>query len=354
MKKMIAILLTMAMTLCAGAALAQENEVTANGVVQADESWKVTAPFAGVLGDYSWKAGSAVSEEDVLFTLDTVKVYAAESGTVGMVFAEAGDDADAVMRRYGALASIEPEKRLRVSASTAGCYDDKENRFVHAGEKVYFKNTEDKVIDGEGTVIYAEGSAYVVEVTKGNYELGQKVKLYRDENYTTKECIGTGAVSRADDALVQGTGRVLKVCVQAGDRVEKGQLLFELATGGAEPQVRSGEVKAGRSGIVTTAQAAPGQQAYKGMVLCQIVDPSSLRVVAEVDEVDLGTLAVGDAVSLTFDRYGDERFTGVVTMISAQGTVKQNATYYDVRIRVDTGKELLLGMNATVTLPASK
>lgn len=350
MKKLCkALCLSLVITLMlTGAAMA---ESTANATVECDRMINVTAPFSGVLGAFDWKTGSDVKMGQALFTLDTIKLYAPVAGTLGAVYAQGGEDAEGAMQLYGALAAIEPSNPLRVSASIQGASDKIENRFIHVGETVYFKNTEDKVIDGEGRVVYIDGMGYIVEVTRGDYKQNTRVKLYRDSAYASDSCIGTGTISRAANVLVQGTGRVLQCHCQAGQTVAKGQLLFEVVTGNPDPSVDSATVSAPANGVLGAPQVVAGQQVYKGQVLTTIYDMQSLCVVAQVDEMDLGSLTVGGSVRLCFDRYENESMDGTVMLIQKLGVPKQNATYYQVRISVSTQKELLPGMNATVYLP---
>ena len=70
----------------------------------------------------------------------------------------------------------------------------------------------------------------------------------------------------------------------------------------------------------------------------------------QVDELDLAAIRVGDSLSYTLDAYAGETFTGRVTQIRPIGTARQNATYFDVRVTIDTGKMILPGMNGTVTV----
>ena len=64
----------------------------------------------------------------------------------------------------------------------------------------------------------------------------------------------------------------------------------------------------------------------------------------------LNSIAVGDTLTYTLDAFEGETFVGTVTKIYAVGTKKQNATYFDVRITLPSGKALLPGMNGTVTI----
>jgi len=152
---------------------------------------------------------------------------------------------------------------------------------------------------------------------------------------------------------VSGNGYVLRCAVSEGDRVQKGDLLFELVSPDAESGVKEASVKAPVSGALEMAAGA-GMQVYKGQLLAKVHDLSKLSVVASVDEMDLDSVHVGDSLTITFDRYPDELVVGAVTQISAIGLPRQNAAYYDVTVEFFTTLEVLPGMNATVYLPADQ
>ena len=160
---------------------------------------------------------------------------------------------------------------------------------------------------------------------------------------------GRGSVTRYADVSVVGEGRVAAVHVKAGDAVKTGDLLFELVDGQC-PRGASLSLTAPIGGAVTLLNTVTGAQVYRGQLLCEIADLTKLELSAEVDELDLDGLKVGDVLSYTLDAYAGETFSGTVTAIRPIGTKKQNATYFDVRITLPAGKLLLPGMNATVTL----
>lgn len=344
--KQIAALLLAVLLPCS--ALAQE-VITANGVVQSATIHEITAPYTGVLLPFDWKSGESVLEDELLFAMDTFKVYAPASGTVGAVFAQQGDLAAEVEMQYGMIASIEKTNGFQVDCSTSGAYNDDENRIIHTGERIYIEQTNDKDNVGEGRVISVNGSKYMVEMTDGDFEDGDSVKIYRDDKMTSKSCIGSGKVLRAADVSVYGTGRLVQAAVEEGDRVRKGQLMFEMASQDADASLESAAIHAPADGALELA-AASGQQVYKGMVLAKIHDLSEMNVVASVDEMDLDLIVVGDSLKVALDRYPGVEFSGIVTEIAKIGIPKQNATYYDVTLALDARQELLPGMNAIVTL----
>lgn len=319
---------------------------TANASIVAPDTAKITAPFSGTLLPFDLTAGDAVSAGDTLFALDTVPVYAAQSGTVAAVFAAEGDDAAGAAAHYGALAVIEPEHPLYIAADTDDAHENDDNKYIHAGETVYLKRNDEK---GTGLVTKVDGKYYTVEILTGDFDLDDTVRCYRESAMPYDSEIGRGKVKRYPDAGVQAAGRVTAVHVQPGDKVKTGDLLFEtvdaLAAVNASPVI-----SAPISGAVTALYAASGAQVYRGQLLCEIADLTKLELSAEIDEIDLAAIRVDDVLTYTLDAYADKTFTGTVTEIRPIGAPRQNATYFDVRLTPPEGVTLLPGMNATVTL----
>ena len=336
-----ALLLILALS-CAGALAA-----TANASIVAPKSEKIIAPFAGTLRPFDLTAGEAVAANDVLFEIDTIPVYAQQSGKVAAVLAVEGDDAAGVINRYGALAVIEPENPLYIDADTTEAYDDDDNRYLHAGETLYIKFGNEK---GEGRVTSVNGKRYIVEILSGSYEVDEYVRCFRESAMPSDSETGRGKVKRYPDAIVTGAGRVAKVHVQPGDKVEAGDLLFEMIDAQSAKGV-SPVITAPVSGAVTLLTANSGAQVYRGMLLCEIADLSALELSAEVDELDLAGIRVGDVLTYTLDAYGEKAFSGTITEIRPIGSARQNATYFDVRITAPKDVTVLPGMNATVLLP---
>ena len=162
-----------------------KNCAIANGNVAAATYMDVVAPYSGTLTSFDLANGDSVTAGQTIMTMQTLTVYAPEDGKVTAVFAQPGDDATALMSRYGALVSIEPAQKLRLEASTANAYDSEANRIIHVGETLYFEDGDN--VQGEGRVIMVQGAAFVVDVLSGNYEDGQALSLFRNSNYTSKK-----------------------------------------------------------------------------------------------------------------------------------------------------------------------
>ena len=71
--------------------------------------------------------------------------------------------------------------------------------------------------------------------------------------------------------------------------------------------------------MIGTLAVQPGQQVYEGQLLARLMLVDKLEVVAQVDEVNLKNLYVGDKVSVTLDMDESNVLTGTVTEIGNLG-----------------------------------
>lgn len=347
---------------------------SASGIVEAVDSYTITAPFGGLLEHFDLRRGDAVTKEDILFEVDTIKVYSPRDGSVSGVRAMPGDYAQTVQTRYGALCYIEPDPGLVINASISGAYAKAENKTIHAGEPLYMRNSSNARFTGEGEVIGVNGDKYSVEVFKGSLENGDVVSLFRDGGYRSESKVGTGKVARIDPVPVVAQGSVLKVHVSDGQKIKRGELLFEMVGGDLTGYIEAapGEggkaasedendgwgnapdsnientIKAGRAGVLGDIAVSAGQPIQKDQPLATLFSTSDMAVIAEVDEIDIGHLEEGDDVTIIFDGIPGKAFEGNIETMSELGTKKQNASYFDVKVSFEPDPEVRLGMSATV------
>ena len=346
MKKILAVLFALFLP---AAALAQDT-VTANAVAQSSSVYQVTAPYSGVLKPFDWALGDVAEEQSTLFEMETINVYAPVDGLVRGVFAQKGDQAANVLSQYGMLAAIQKKNTQIVNATVETAYNKADNKIIHVGERVYLEQVSDRDNEGEGRVMAVTAGGYVVEITAGDFDNNVNVEVYRDPDCSTKQRIGSGRTTEAAEVPVTGAGYVLHVNVFEGDVVQRGDLLFTLASQDADFGLASAVLTSPVTGAVEPAVSS-AMQVYKGQLLARIHDLNAMEVVAAVDEMDLDRVSIGQSVQVAFDRYQDEEVRGIVTNVSRIGIPRQNATYYDVTISLETQLEILPGMNAVVYLP---
>src|SRR5574344_1724851 len=80
-------------------------------------------------------------------------------------------------------------------------------------------------------------------------------------------------------------------------------------------------------------------------------DLTDMRVVADVDEADIGEVAVGQKVSFTVDAYPNDTFSGQVTQVRQEAKTESNVVTYEVVISAPN-KDLKLkpGLTASITI----
>lgn len=80
-------------------------------------------------------------------------------------------------------------------------------------------------------------------------------------------------------------------------------------------------------------------------------DLKNMQVIANVDEADIGGVAVGNRVNFTVDAYPDDTFEGVVKQVRLEATTNNNVVTYEVVISAPNADlKLKPGLTANVTI----
>lgn len=104
------------------------------------------------------------------------------------------------------------------------------------------------------------------------------------------------------------------------------------------------------TGIVTEKKAVQGMRFMPGETLYQIADLSSVWVIADVFEQDIGLLKTGAKAQISINAYPDKRFEGTITYVYP--TLKADTRTVQVRIELaNPGRLLKPGMFAQLELP---
>ena len=336
--------------------------ISFTGTVAAKSTSEVYAPIGGTVESVSAVAGQQVRAGDVLATLATTKVYAPEDGVITGLFAQAGDNAETVAQRYGAVLYIEGASVYTISASTDNAYNTTENKFVHVGENVYLSCYSDGSHSGTGVITAIEGTSYTVEVTSGEFLIGETVNVYRGESATTAARIGRGTLGRRNPTAVSASGSIVSIAVQDGDSVQKGDLLFETLEGSFDGYYMSGsEILATGDGVVAEIGLSQGGRLEKGSVAAVLYPEGAMQIQAQIAEANLGLIHVGDPVEIELNWNSDAevRYSGVISMISAiadsssgnsgEGMDSSESVTYTVYIDFTPDADTRYGMTAVVS-----
>jgi RND family efflux transporter MFP subunit len=119
-----------------------------------------------------------------------------------------------------------------------------------------------------------------------------------------------------------------------------------------QKQLRSTNLTAPFSGVVTKKMIDLGSVVGPGSQLVEITDVSQLKLTVNVPERDILKFKVGQQVSVGADIYSDRKFSGKVTNISIVADKSHN---FKVQITINnSSQELYAGMYGSVSLNNSK
>ena len=336
------------LVLAAGAACAES--LSLNGTIEAGVSVPVYAPIGGTVEEITVEQGVRVNAGDTIFTYRTDKTYAAEDGTVAGVFVEPGDDAETMTERFGADLYIESKSLYSISASTQKAYDSVDTMLVHTGEVVYLQNKKVSSRCGMGIITAVDGTGYTVRVTEGNFITGDTIYIYRDSEYSDKQKIGRGSVSRANPTAVNTTGAIVNVAVKDGDEVRRGDLLLETLTGTFDGYEMSGtSVTAGETGVIASVSAEAGTVVAKGDIIAKIAPISGMRVETAVSADDRKELKAGDKVTIALESDESKTYEGTVRYISELPDEDSETIQYKVIVDFTPDENAVFGMSVIVT-----
>ncbi|WKT82624.1 MULTISPECIES: efflux RND transporter periplasmic adaptor subunit [unclassified Thermosynechococcus] len=158
--------------------------------------------------------------------------------------------------------------------------------------------------------------------------------------------------------------------LQRGSRTEEIRQA-EAAVAAAQAQVQAARaaledtvIRAPFTGIITQKYANPGAFVTPTTTASATTSATStsivaiaqgLEILAEVPEVDIGQVFVGQPVEIRADAYPGETFEGRVRLVAPEAVVEQNVTFFQVRVSLVTGlQKLRSGMNVDLDFLGQK
>lgn len=108
-------------------------------------------------------------------------------------------------------------------------------------------------------------------------------------------------------------------------------------------------------GVVLSREVEEGQTVASSMTTPTLFilarDLTDMRVIADVDEADIGEVKEGQHVTFTVDAYPDDIFEGAVTQVRQNATTESNVVTYEVVISARNDElKLKPGLTANVTI----
>lgn len=185
-----------------------------------------------------------------------------------------------------------------------------------------------------------------LNTAKANLSSAQSTLNYETTNYNRyKTLYKKGLVSADDYENAKLSYQKAKESVaSARETVQKAQTNLGYAT-----------ITSPINGVILSRAVEEGQTvaaSYSTPELFTIAkDLTDMRVVADVDEADIGDVKKGERVTFTVDAYPNDTFEGEVTQVRQEATTTNNVVTYEVVISAPNANlKLKPGLTANVTI----
>jgi RND family efflux transporter MFP subunit len=119
-----------------------------------------------------------------------------------------------------------------------------------------------------------------------------------------------------------------------------------------EKDLKEAVIVAPFDGIVASITAEEGDvmpsPTFSSRQIIKLIDPTSLELVVEVDEIDITDVEIGQEVIITLDALSDEEFAGIVAIIYPVPLEVGGVVVYEVKIELDIPEDsgVRVGMSA--------
>lgn len=257
------------------------------------------------------------------------------SKKTGFTYSEAEAAKQDIVNSVTATGTIEPVTSVDVGTQVSGVisklYVDY-NSVVKAGEVI---------AELDRTNLMSELSSAQASLKSAQSELDyQKTNYERYKALYDKGLISANDFEQARLSYVQAQQRTQ----QQKESVKKAQTNLGYAT-----------ITSPIDGVVLSKEVEEGQtvaSSFSTPTLFKIArDLTDMRVIADVDEADIGDVKEGQRVTFTVDAFPDDTFEGQVTQVRQEATTESNVVTYEVVISAPNDDlKLKPGLTANVVI----
>ena len=257
------------------------------------------------------------------------------SKKAGFTYSEAEAAKQDIVNSVTATGTIEPVTSVDVGTQVSGVisklYVDY-NSVVKAGEGI---------AELDRTNLMSELSSAQASLKSAQSELDyQKTNYERYKALYDKGLISANDFEQARLSYVQAQQKTQ----QQKESVKKAQTNLGYAT-----------ITSPIDGVVLSKEVEEGQtvaSSFSTPTLFKIArDLTDMRVIADVDEADIGDVKEGQRVTFTVDAFPDDTFEGQVTQVRQEATTESNVVTYEVVISAPNDDlKLKPGLTANVVI----
>lgn len=126
-----------------------------------------------------------------------------------------------------------------------------------------------------------------------------------------------------------------------------------IALANAQARLDDAVLVAPFDGVITAVHVSAGEWASGQAV--ELTDTDSMEVVLEMDEIDIGSIWVGQTTIITLEAWPDEELQGEVAVIAPSASAQSDIVTYQVHVKLQAGDlPLRSGMTANAQLITSR
>ncbi|MBW4654816.1 MAG: efflux RND transporter periplasmic adaptor subunit [Kaiparowitsia implicata GSE-PSE-MK54-09C] len=306
--------------------------IAANGRVQPARTVNLSPKNAGILAELMVEQGDRVQQGQLIARMEGDDIGAQLTQSRARV---AQAQAQLAERRAGNLPEDIAQRQAEVEQAQA--------QVAEADARVALADTRlqrNRTLQSEGAISLDDLDAATREADSARANL----ELTRANLRATEQRLG---LSRSGTRVEQIAAAEAQVQEALGNLQA------------VEVRQQDTEIRAPFDGIITQRYASEGSfvtpttsasDASAATSTAIVAVAEGLEVLAEVPEVDIGQLQVGQRVEVQADALPNQVFEGRVRLVAPEAVVQQNVTSFQVRVDLLTGQERLLsGMNVDVT-----
>lgn len=358
-----------------------------NGQIEAAETVSVAAPYTLKMEQVQVENGDVVQAGDVIAEVDRESIreqitamearlselgstmqnmdrsgssslLAPVSGRVKQIYAKQGDVLSEVTAVYGGVAELSADGRMRIELSGT--------QEPEIGETVDVTFSE---YEEEGIVVSEENGVYTVTIEDSeNYASGTEATV-KAKNGTV---LGTGVLQPNHPYVVEcAYGVADEIYAEEGAYVNAGDTLLTRSSAQYNATYlslledreevteelrklrvleREPFLKAEQGGILSGLALADHTTIVQDAPMYQLILTDTFWLKAEIDELDIAKVEVGQTATIVFDAFDTEEYEGKVEKISALGQNINGVTKYTVTVSVPGIDKIKTAMSATVTI----
>ncbi len=335
--------------------------VPASGNVAANDTVALSFEIPGVVAEVTVAMSDAVTKGEVLARLKTADMehalrraeIALEQAelSLAMLLEPPSEDALALARWtvQQAAQSLEVARANQEAALAQGGFSIRQAQdFLERAEEAY-QSAQDMIEQFNLPEVHGAG-AYVAYVeAEGNVGITQVRAELQIQQANSQWLIAYNSYRQAVEDLESLESPAEENQVRQTElQIEQARLNLQQARDSLEQAV----LTAPFDGVVAAVNVNPGAPASTGMPAITLIDASSFYVQVTVDEIDIGSVNVGQSVQVKLDAYPDQALDGVVESITTLPSPVMGIIAYPLRVRLTDTRDVDVrdGMTANVVI----